>query len=490
MSREKLLLLLGEVFESLAGTGLQEEGVLEAVLAAAMRAADAERGFVIALDEEGRVDCIAAVGVDKSEIATPDQQISQTIVKKVVESGEPFASEDATKEESLSGAASVFRLNIKSVLCVPIQNADTTIGALYLESKGLSCRFTQEKISLIGKLAQCVSTLVEGARKTRSLQRQVDALRRRINCSYRYGDLIGRSPQMQRVFKLLERIRNYEAPVLICGETGTGKDLVARIIHNESPRADGPFIAVNCGAIPETLLEDELFGHIRGAFTSAENDRAGLIESADGGTLFLDEVETMPPAMQVKLLRVLEDGQVRRIGSNTTKPVNIRLICATNRDLQQLLKTGAFRDDLYYRIAVIRIQLPPLRQRREDIPLLATEILNQLNAETGCEKRLSSAAIKTLLTYDWKGNVRELRNTLYAALLASHSNTIQPEDLPIKSALKEPPKDLRQAKTELTKAAILDALSQTGGNRTKAAKLLGISRRWLTQLIRRFAIKT
>ncbi|HFC98212.1 MAG TPA: sigma-54-dependent Fis family transcriptional regulator [Thermosulfurimonas dismutans] len=315
-------------------------------------------------------------------------------------------------------------------------------------------------------------------------------------------EIIGQSPAIKEVFRLIEKVAPTESTVLILGESGTGKELVARAIHRQSRRSEGPFVPVNCGAIPEELLESELFGYEKGAFTGAHRSKPGRFEMAEGGTIFLDEIAEMSPKLQVKLLRVLQEKTVERLGGERPIPVNIRIIAATNRDLEREVAEGRFRKDLYFRLNVIPIHLPPLRERKEDIPLLAEHFLRQFCAREEVPlKRLSEEALQYLLRYSWPGNVRELENLMERLVILSENETIGPEDLPdhIVRAPDRPPftiKDfgfeefsLPKALQEIEKEFILRALRASKGVKSQAAKLLGIKRTTLIEKIKRLGLE-
>jgi two-component system response regulator HydG len=299
--------------------------------------------------------------------------------------------------------------------------------------------------------------------------------------------IIGRSPRIQRIFRFVSKIAPTESSVLLTGESGTGKELLARSIHFQSHRSSRPFLAINCGALPENLLESELFGHVRGAFTGASLDKKGLFEQADGGTLFLDEVGDLALPSQVKLLRALQEGEVRRVGSNTSVRVDVRILSATNRDLRKAMEAGAFREDLYYRLNVFQIEIPPLRERREDIPLLAAYFLEKIAGKMKKVLRgFSPDAQLLLMRYPYPGNVRELENAIQRAVALAEGDVIRPEDLPprmreIETKRLEGPKTATEIQDGLTLAEveaiyIRRALEQAGDNVSQAAKSLGISR--------------
>jgi DNA-binding NtrC family response regulator len=306
-----------------------------------------------------------------------------------------------------------------------------------------------------------------------------------------FGAVLGSSASMRRVYSMMERVAPTDTTVLITGETGTGKELVARAIHEVSPRAKTPFIAVDCGAIAENLIESELFGHLRGAFTGAQGDRKGLFEEASGGTIFLDEVGELPMSLQPKLLRVLDSREVRRVGSNTAQKVDVRVLAATNRPLARNVNDGSFRDDLYYRLAVVEIELPPLRARREDIPILATDFYSRMTGQTDA---LAPELLMTLMARGWPGNVRELRNFMERSVCLGWSASQGPDGptsggppLPILESLMPvhlPMKEARDAWNGQFESLYVGALLQkTGGNVTRAAELAGVSRRYIHRLI-------
>src|SRR5690348_2177866 len=320
-----------------------------------------------------------------------------------------------------------------------------------------------------------------------------------LSAPYEQGGLLGRSPVMIGLYKEIARVAPTRSTVLIVGDSGTGKELVARSIHQHSTRSSGPFVAVNCGALTETLLEAELFGHVRGAFTGAVGDRKGLWEEATGGTLFLDEVGETSPAFQVKLLRALQEGEIRRVGASRATQVDARILAATNRNLEQDVKAGKFREDLFYRLSVVTLRVPALKERRTDIPLLAERFLAMvLDREGHKQLSLSEETVRTLVAYDWPGNVRELESAIEYAVLHARGNEIVPDDLPaklqsdqVRSAARSPLSALFEdlpALDELERRYLLYVLEVAGGNRTRAAEVLGIDRRTLYRMIERHGV--
>ena len=320
-----------------------------------------------------------------------------------------------------------------------------------------------------------------------------------ISAPYEQGGLLGRSPVMIGLYKEIARVAPTRSTILIVGESGAGKELVARSIHQHSTRSAGPFVAVNCGALTETLLEAELFGHVRGSFTGAVGDRKGLWEEAAGGTLFLDEVGETSPAFQVKLLRALQEGEIRRVGASKATQVDARILAATNRNLEQDVKAGKFREDLFYRLSVVTLRVPSLKERRTDIPMLAERFLGMVLGREGHKQlTLSEETIRTLVAYNWPGNVRELESAIEYAVLHARGHAIDPEDLPeklqsaqVRSAARSPLSALFEdlpALDELERRYLLYILEVAGGNRTRAAEILGIDRRTLYRMIERYGI--
>ena len=336
------------------------------------------------------------------------------------------------------------------------------------------------------------------AEEREQLRREVGRLREEVRAEVRFGDIIARSPAMARALEVATKVARHDSPVLVTGESGTGKEVIARLIHRESPRKDHAFVPVNCGAIPDTLLESEFFGHLKGSFSGAHRDRPGLFESAAGGTLFLDEVGELPGPLQVKLLRALQEGEVRPVGSDATVHVDVRIIAATNQDLEEAVQAGRFRQDLYYRIAVVPIHLPPLARRKEEIPELAFHMLERHSRRLGTTPlRIAPAAMEILLAYPWPGNVRELENVLERALVLAEGDEIGAEELPehVRSPKAEMPDrtdggdlSVKRRTASLEKHLIQLALERTAGNRTQAAELLELSPRALRYKIQDYGI--
>ena len=348
------------------------------------------------------------------------------------------------------------------------------------------------------KKGEVLLTLQKAEERER-LRRENVRLREENQRAFSFENIIARSAPMKEVFRTVRKVAGYKSTVLITGESGTGKELIARAIHVNSDRAAAPWVAVNCGAIPETLLESELFGYVRGAFTDATRDKKGLFQQADGGTIFLDEIAELPLALQVKLLRVLQEGEIRRVGDTTDICVDVRIVAATNQDLEAMVKAGAFREDLFYRLNVLPLALPPLRARAEDIPLLVHHFISAHNDKLGTHVEAASPeALRLMLDYPWPGNVRELENAIERALVLSDGPRITAESLPhklsqsqdgLKHLLHGDNLSIKQTSKEMERILITRALKQTRGNRTRASELLEISHRALLYKIKDYGLQ-
>jgi len=321
--------------------------------------------------------------------------------------------------------------------------------------------------------------------------REVERLMAQGNNGSDFSNIVGRAKPMKTLFHVIKIVARSNSTVLIQGESGTGKELIAKAIHQHSPRHDRPFVALDCGTLPETLLESELFGHVRGAFTGAISNKKGLFEEADGGTLLLDEIADTTPAFQSKLLRALQENEIRPVGNNHLVKIDVRVIASTNRDLKKDVDRGTFREDLYYRLAVVPIMVPPLNRRREDIPLLVEHFLKKYCDQNGLEpKYISANSLALLMNYSWPGNVRELENVIERAVLMSTGSAVNPEVYPVETEEEENPMPLHQATREVTenveRQKIMEALQKAEGNRSRAARLLGISRATLYEKLKTY----
>jgi len=434
LPKEDLVRLVG-----LAGalnSALAPAPLLELLVDRAIEWTGAGRGYVVVArpvpGDGPRLEIRAARSADGSKVVSPEDEVSRSIVLKVVQSGAPVVTDDAVADDRLSDMTSVAERELRSVACLPLRiRSGPALGALYLEARDRTGVFGDRERALLEALAHHVALAFERSTRYQRLANAYNETRRALEekTGAMFG-LIGKARSMRRVFRMIDKLRDHDAPVLIEGETGTGKELVARAIHRSSRRREAPFVVEACGALPEGLLEAELFGHEKGAFTGATEARRGAFERAEGGTLFLDEVGDMPTRMQALLLRVLESGEVRPIGSPAPRIVDCRIVCASRDPLAELVRAGTFREDLYFRINVIRIEVPPLRERKEDLPALAEAFLRDLGRMSS---DLNPAAIEILLRHDWPGNIRELRHALERASLLAGSGQIEPKHLGIDS---------------------------------------------------------
>ena len=385
--------------------------------------------------------------------------------------------------EGLAALEEILALNRLTKVVVMTGNSDRTNAVKAVQLGAYDYIHKPVQLEVLKVILQRATYLYELDRENQVLQQEG-----RDEC---FGDMLGTSPPMQRIFTIVRRAAPSDVPVLITGESGTGKGLVARAIHRYSGRQAGPFVSINCGAIPENLLESELFGHEKGSFTGAHMQRKGRIESAEGGVLFLDEIGELPLSLQVKLLHVLQEQRIVRVGGREEIPVNARVIAATNRDLGQAIQAGAFREDLFYRLQVVTIVVPPLRERGEDIVLLAQAMLRQYASEL--KKKIAGftpQAIKSIEGHDWPGNVRELENRIKRAVVMAEGNRIAPEDLEISTVgIKAGGQSLRDARESIEKEFIQRTLAKHRGNISKAATELGISRPTLHGLLTKYSIE-
>jgi transcriptional regulator with GAF, ATPase, and Fis domain len=478
---------------------------------------------------------------DRADIPLPSSRVSLGIAGQVLRSGRPLLSIDAGNDERFSDMQSVEDLKLRSVMCLPIRIEDRVDGVLYVDNRLQRGAFSQENLDFVELLANQAAIAIRNTRLLAELRdqngrlvesrKQIERLNgelgRRVRDQdselavvraelgrergrYDYSSIVGASDAMRNVFRQLDRIIDSDLPVLIQGSSGTGKELIARAIHFNGARSGKSFVTENCAALPDTLLESELFGHMRGAFTGAHRRKTGLLEQADGGTLFLDEIGDMSAEMQKKLLRVLQEGEFRPVGSDHRIQVNVRLLAASNRDLADLVREGKFREDLFYRVHVLTVSLPQLRERRDDVPLLAEHLLARAAREAGKPApELTPDVLAALLAYDWPGNVRELENEMRRLVVLAGSEArpehlssavierrslfapstttaASPDEIRIESA--GGAADIRAAVADLERRSIETALARARGNKSKAAADLGISRFALQRKLDKYGI--
>jgi Nif-specific regulatory protein len=471
----------------------------------------AEGGFILFyVPESTEADVIAARNFQTRNLSLEEYDFSRTLLRKVFEVGEPLLLEDASHDAAYSKETSVIKFQLKSVLAVPLRDGGRPVGAIYLENNTEPCTFDQEDPRLVENVARFAvfylrhSGLVPAAFK-RDNRVFLDATRAS-------KELIGQHPKMLAVHSLIVRIADSPATVLIEGESGTGKELVARALHYQSERRDRPFVAINCAAIPEALLESELFGHEKGAFTGATDRYVGRIEQGNGGTILLDEVSELAYTLQAKLLRFLQSNELSRLGGKETIHIDARVVAATSKDLKAMMEAGKFQEALYYRLNVIPLRLPTLAERKGDIPLLVAHFLNKFSAIYGKQARLDARAIELLQEHVFHGNVRELENLIHRLVALAPDETISAGDLPeevvrthaerislqrdpLQRILETPPanllelrfrkQEIRRALAEQERQLIKRVVDECGGNLTEAASRLGLHRITLHRILKR-----
>ena len=464
-------------------TDLQE--LLDALLDELLELTGARRAFLL-LANDGEPTVQAARNIDATKLVVDEVAVSDTIVKHVLEVGESIVIADALSHEAFSSSASVMNLRLSSVMCVPLIARGNTLGLFYLGNENAISHFGQELVEVVEVFASQAALIIENAIAKRELEVQVEELEGAVR-ERRFGEIIGASDAMRDIYKKITRVATTDISVLIEGETGTGKELVARAIHQRSNRADGPFIVINCGAIPENLLESELFGHVRGAFTGAVSTTRGKFQAAHGGTLFLDEIGEMPMSLQVKILRAIQERSVTKVGDTRAEQVDIRVLAATNKRLVEEVKRGNFREDLYYRLNVITLNLPPLRERDDDILLIARYFLGKYTSDLTDrdETRLSRESIQALKRWKWPGNIRELENRMKKAVVFADSGEVTPEDMDLDEDNLEPILPLADAREEWQRGYINRVLTLHDGNRTQTARILDVDPRTIFRHLER-----
>jgi transcriptional regulator with GAF, ATPase, and Fis domain len=511
---------------------LEQDHLLEIIVDHAIELTDAERGFLILFAEDGdEMVFQCSRNFAKEPVDSPEYTISRSIARRVLESAEPVVAVNAVEDERFKDIQSISVLGLRSVLCLPFRMRDRVRGVLYIDNRLQKGVFSRNDVRMLEALADHAAAAIERARLFRSLQEKsaeleesnhrIESLNRRLQAvvntqeveleetrealrmrerelqtKFNYKAIVGTSPAMREVLHLLDRVIESEMPVLILGESGTGKELIARAIHYNGPRRRERFVSENCGALTDTLLESELFGYVRGAFTGADRNKKGLFEQAHRGTLFLDEVGETSPDMQKKLLRALQEGEIRPVGGKEVIPVDVRVISASNRDLLRLARENAFREDLYYRLNVLQISLPPLRHRREDIPLLLSHFLEKHAARAQRPvPRIEKRVLDLLEAYHWPGNVRELENE--AQKMVALSEGVVTEEVlsePVRSgpAPETVPeggvRNLDALVEQVEREEIARALRASAGNKTRASALLGISRFTLQRKLDKYSL--
>ncbi len=514
---DRRVLELSTLYEvsKILGSSLQLEQNLTGILRILNSFMGMRKGTILLYDSLHEELAIrVAVGMTPEEMARGKYQKGEGILGKVMLHGVPMVIPDIGAEPQFfdpTQSRGDVRSQAVGFVAVPIKTGGETIGVLSVDrlfDQRVSFEEDVRVLTIVSSLiGQAVNLQQRIMRERDGLLEQARTLQQELQSRYRPESFIGQSKRMREIYEAIRQVSYSRATVLLRGESGTGKELIARAIHYSSPRAAGPFIKINCAALPHTLLESELFGHEKGAFTGAAAAKKGRFELADGGSLFLDEIGDLPMDIQVKLLRVLQERSFERVGGTRTIDVDVRIIAATHQDLESAIAQGKLREDLYYRLNVLPILLPPLRERREDIPLLTEHFLEKSNRENNRRVRITGRALQRMVNYDWPGNVRELENTIERMVIMSHRRLILSEDLFLPASLEAnqaataPGAAGRYGKTivqprahtvsslrELERDQVLHALAQANGVQVKAAALLGISPRQLAYRLRRYQI--
>lgn len=474
-----------QTFSQLLAKPADLEGLLEELIDQVVAMSRASKGFLVLSGEDGEYEIRVARNVERKSVEEPSELLSDGIIREVISTKEAQIISDAYADVRFQNSLSVMALKLCSVMCVPLLVRGELLGLIYVGNDDVRDLFRSEQLEMLKIFAAQAALFVKNAQLVGSLRSESAQLAERLE-TVKFGQIIGACPQMIEVFERVEKVASTDITVLINGETGTGKELIAREIHDRSPRAGGPFITVNCGAIPENLIESELFGHVKGSFTGAVANQVGKFMAADKGTIFLDEVGELPLQLQVKLLRVLQERQIQRVGEAKTTPIDARVVAATNRELTEEVKGGRFREDLYFRLNVIGVLLPPLRERGDDILLIARYIIGRYAKEYGREvdpgRALSNSAINAMMRFSWPGNIRQLENHIKKALVLADGPQIGAKDLDLEgpegsSGTDDEILSLTEARDQWQRAYINRVLALNGGNRTKTARDLGVDPR-------------
>lgn len=446
-----------------------------------------EHGMIIFFDENGEQVFETARDSNKSDITHPESVVSYKIINEVRTRGEPLCLNDGSNNTMFGNSRSTSQLNTGSIICLPLIYDEKLFGVIYMDNRSTKRVFTRSNFNFVEAFVDFISLAAYNTHlKKRGVEKK-NGLEAELRSRYHFESIIGQHPRMIEILQLVTQIADTDAVVLIQGESGTGKELIARALHFNSRRQEKPFVPINCGALPENLLETELFGHVRGAFTGASHDKPGWFERANGGTIFLDEVSEMSPNLQVKLLRILQTGEYSHVGDARIFHCNVRIVAATNRNLQTLVNKGTFREDLYYRLNVIDLLIPPLRERTSDIPLLINHFLKEYGKKYNKnDLKISYKAESILLTFDYPGNCRELQNIIQHAVVICNGKYIQPHHLPARILPQKSngsnswhPSSFKLAKQVVIEKFehdfIIDCLKVNRGNVTRAAKMAGIN---------------
>lgn len=482
LQRDHQRLMLLYDFSKTVNSHLEDQDeMLDEIMNTAMKMLEADRGFIALVDEDtGELTCELVKSGGEGDFAEK-LEVSRTIVHKVLNDGVSIMTVNAQEDTKFDKAKSIREYDIRSAVCAPLLFREDILGVVYLDNRGSAGTFSQDDQMFLIALCHQAGVALGNARLHRRVVQENVWLENTLKPKFQ---IVGESGKMKKVFDTIKKVAPTDITVLVEGETGTGKELVAKAIHTLSPRREHAFVPVNCAAIPKELIESELFGHEKGAFTGATNAREGKFQLAHGGTIFLDEIGDMSLDLQAKVLRILEDKELQRVGGSKSIPVDVRIIAATNKDLAEAVEKGTFREDLYYRLNVVAVKLPPLRDRKKDIMPLAEYFV------AGRVKKISSKARRLLESYDWPGNIRELRNCVDRAVVLGDGKVIQPEDLPytFRKGGQVIPAPLEKL-DHMEEDHIVRVLRYTDWNKSEAAKILGITRQTLDNKIKKYKIK-
>ncbi len=470
-------------------TSRSVDDLLEALLDGVIEVTGAAKGAVLMVDSsEGATPQLRVRvmrNVQREAMEDAGGSISDSIVRHVIETKRPIIVSDAVNDVNFGKSESVVALKLSSVMCAPLLSQGEVIGVLYVGNDAIKHLFVRPQLDLLVIFAAQASLILQNAMLLTALREDKQKLTKELS-DKRFGEIIGACPSMLEVFRKLEKVAGTDISVLVTGETGTGKELIAHELHTRSNRASGPFVTVNCGAIPENLIESELFGHVRGAFTGAVASRPGKFQQANAGTLFLDEIGELALSLQVKLLRALQERVVYRVGDSKPERCDIRVIAATNRNLEEMVREGTFREDLYYRLNVVNLWLPPLRERGDDTFIIAKALLGKYADELNSPVRgFSPAALTAIRKYPWPGNIRQLENRIKKALVLCDRNLLAAEDLDLGDEAQAPIVPLEKAKEDFQRQYVMEVLERNNGNRTQTARDLGVDPRTIFRYLER-----
>ena len=473
--------------------------LLEAMLNKIIELFHADKGFLLLVEgaeaaaagakSEGdkRYTMRASRDFRREAITNAEGNISDSIVRQVIEKAQGVIVSDAISDTHFGRSESVIAMKLSSVMCAPLMAQGEVTGVLYIGNNKVKSLFDRPQLDLLSIFASEASFILQNAMLLNALRADKAKLVAELH-DKKFGEIIGACPSMLEVFRKLQKVAGTDISVLITGETGTGKELIAKELHRRSPREGGPFVTINCGAIPENLIESELFGHVKGAFTGAIASRGGKFQAADKGTLFLDEIGELPLNLQVKLLRALQERVVVRVGDSKPEKVDIRVVAATNRNLDDEIRSGNFREDLYYRLNVVNLWLPPLRDRGDDVMIIAKALLSKYADELGSAvKGFSQAALASIRKYSWPGNIRQLENRIKKGLVLCDQTLLSPEDLDLGPGAETSILPLEKAKEDFQRRYVLEVLERNNGNRTQTARDLGVDPRTIFRYLEKEA---